>query len=123
MKKLLFLVLLAAITAPVYAGKNTKATPKSKALKPKLAQEQTAQPANDTAWHGTGKDNPSGLGEYDTSTRRYITVDPTTRSSLFLNNPYQGTTNKPIRAEDIKYIAPIKRPLKWRRKCTPEQYQ
>ena len=77
MKKLLFLVLLAAIAAPVYAGKNTKASPKSKTLKPKLVQQQqTAQPANDTAWHGTGKEHTEfGMRSYDARVGRYGYVD------------------------------------------------
>jgi hypothetical protein len=108
MKQLLFLLLMALITTTAYADKSNKAVGKSKTIKPKLPQqEQTVMPANnpasnDTAWHGTDKENPYGFREYDTRTRRYMPVDPSQRPSPFGNNPYQNTTNKPIKAEDIK---------------------
>jgi len=108
MKQLLTLLLLTTITVAAYADKNNKAVAKSKTIKPKLPQqEQTVKPidnpaSTDTAWHGTGKENPYGMREYDTRTRRYMPVDPTTRPSPFGNNPYQNTTNNPIKAADIK---------------------
>jgi hypothetical protein len=81
MKQQLFILLLAFIAAPVYAGKNTKATPKSKTLKPKLVQQQqTVTPAdnlssnNDTSWHGTGRENAYGMRELDPRLGRYMHV-------------------------------------------------
>jgi hypothetical protein len=83
MKKLLFVVLLASIAAPVYAGKNTKASPKSKTLKPKLAQQQQSiKPAdnpasnNDTTWHGSGNHTEYGMRELDPRVGRYMHVAP-----------------------------------------------
>jgi uncharacterized protein YxeA len=108
MKQLLSVILLVTITVTAYADKNNKAATATKdPAKPVPKQEQTVKPANnpasnDTAWHGTGKENPYGFREYDTRTRRYMPVDPTTRPSPFGNNPYQNTTNNPIKAEDIK---------------------
>ena len=68
MKQLLSILLLVTITATAYAEKNAKA---GKAKHPK-----PAQPAADTAWHGTGKEhNEFGTRNYDARTARYGYVD------------------------------------------------
>lgn len=110
MKKLLSILLLATITATAYADKNAKAN-KVKQPQPKPQMEQ---PVNDTAWHGTGTEHYEFRQRgYDARTARYGYVDidsatavkyGCTRPTMPVrsSNPYQNTTNKPIKAEDIK---------------------
>jgi len=106
MKQLLTL-LLAAITATAYADNNHKAEAKPKTVKPKLQQQPATTPANnttntDTAWHGAGTHYDYGQREYDPRLGRSMPIDPAKRPSPFGNNPYQNTTNNPIKAADIK---------------------
>jgi hypothetical protein len=95
MKKLLSLLLLTVITVTAYAEKNHKAVAKNKTIKPKL-QEQTATPANnDTAWHGTGNHYDYSQRELDPRIGRSMYVAPSAQPPT--NNPYQGTTNNPVK--------------------------
>ena len=97
MKKLLFLLLLAAITATAYAEKNHKTITKSKTKLPQ--QAQTVMPANpvsnnDTAWHGSGNEHQYGQRELDPRLGRSMHVDPSAQPHN--SNPYQSATSKPL---------------------------
>lgn len=92
MKKLLSILLLAAITVTVYAEKNHKG---AVTKQPAKLRQQQAVKSVDTAGHMEYRQR-----ELAPRLGRSMRVDPSAQPPN--NNPYQNTTNKPIKAEDIK---------------------